>query len=368
MVHRWPIGAVLLVLTLGSCSPPPPLKVGFLAGLSGSVSQLGIESRRSLEMAVAGFNRNGGVKGRAVELMVQDDGNEVSQAQEAYRRFDEAQVVAVIGPLASTVVDSLLPILNERRILTVSPTVSATSVSGLDDWFFRVITVNRTMGEVLGAYALERGLDDVAVLRETSNGAYTAPILEAFQRTLEAEGRGVARTVEFDLRATPDYEALAQALGDAPCYLVLANGFDAAQVGQKLAQKGRRGPLLAPPWSMTSDLIALGGRQVERMVFVSVYDSQSTSPAWLHFREEYRSLYGDEPGFAALYTHDAWTVLTKALEQAASFSPEDLRAAVLALGSVDGLQSSFRLDATGDVVRDLFLLTVREGRFVRIDP
>lgn len=368
MVPRWPIPLVLLALLLSSCAPPEPIRVGFLAGLTGSASELGIGARRALDMSISHINATGGVKGRPLEMLALDDGNEPAQGLAAYQRFDKEEVIAVLGPVASTVLGSVLPYLNEHHILTVSPTVSAISAAGQDDWFFRVIALNQRFGETLGQYAVERGLTDVAVLREISNDDFTRPILEAFQKTLLAAGATARAPVEFDLRNQPDYGDLAQRLGDASAYLLLANGYDSAQIGQKLAHLGRMAPLLGPPWAMTPDVITLGGRQIERMVFVSIYDSQNRNPSWLAFREQYETLYGSEPGFAAIYAHDALTLLLTAMKKATSLSPEDLRQALLAAGEIQGLQSSFRLDANGDVVRDLFLLTVREGRFVRVLP
>lgn len=368
MVPRWSILPVALVLLATSCTPPSPVRVGFLAGLTGPVSELGIGARRALDLAVTEINRAGGVKGHPLELLVLDDGNEPAQGLAAYQQFQREGVTAVIGPVASTVIGEVLPYLNEHRILTVSPTVSAASVSGQDDWFFRVITENRRMGETLGRYAVSQGMKEVAVLRETSNDAYTGPILEAFRQTTQASGVVVKPAIEFDLRRKPDYDSLAQRLGASSAYLLLANGFDSAQVGQKLAQAGHLGPLLASPWAMTPEVISLGGRQVERMVFVSIYDSQNLNPRWLAFREAYKNLYGQDPGFAAVYARDALSLLVLALEKAPSWEPESLRTTMKSLGEISGLQASFHLDSQGDVVRDLFLLTVREGRFVRQQP
>lgn len=368
MVPRWPIPLLLCSLLFAGCGPPEPIRIGLLAGLTGSASELGIEARRSLELSMAAINKAGGVKGRPLELLALDDGNEPSQALAAYQRFEREKVAAVLGPLASTVLSEIVPYLNEHRLLTISPTAAAASVAGRDDWFFRVITLNEKMGQMLAAYAAERQFTDIAVLRETSNDAYTRPVLEAFRSSLEARGMTVRASVEFDLRRQPDYGILAQSLGDAPAYLILANGYDSAQVGQQLALLGRLNPILAPPWAMTPEVIRLGGRQVERMVFASIFDSQSRSPGWLSFRDSYLSVYGEEPGFSAIYARDALTLLVLALRNAPSLEPQDLRDSLKAVGEVEGLQSSFRLDASGDVARDLFLLTVREGRFVRSSP
>ena len=364
MARLWSLTLFVSCLFM-ACLPPQPLKIGFLAGLTGSAAELGNGARKAVDMVVRDLNQSGGIGGRPLELVVMDDQNQPRAGLEAYEEFHRQKVIAVVGPVASTVIETILPYLNEHRLLTVSPTVSAASVAGLDDWFFRVITLNKAMGEDLARYALGRGLTDVAVLRETSNNAYTMPILEAFRARLEAAGGRVRAAVEFDLRKDPDYAALSRQLGQASTYLILASGHDSALIGQQLAQVGRMEPLLCPPWAMTPDVISLGGRQVERMVFVSIYDPESREPSWLSFRDSFKALYGEEPGFSSVYAHDAMTLLISALSRSRSTSPDDVRAAMVALGEVKGLQSPFHLDASGDVVRDLFFLSIRDGRFLR---
>jgi branched-chain amino acid transport system substrate-binding protein len=317
--------------------------VGFLAGLTGPGSELGLGARRALELSIAQVNAAGGVKGRSLALVSLDAG-QLASDRDAFRRFDQP-VTAVLGPLTTTV-------------FTV----------GHDDGILRVTTRNEAFGETLGQYAVDRGLSDVAVLMEISNDASTRPTLEGFRTTVGPAGIRVRDPVEFDLRSHPDYAALALKLGTAKAYLILANGYDTAQIGQKLAQRGRMEPLLGPPWAMTAEVIAQGGRQVERMVFVSLYDAQSRAGAWRSVRDRYSRLYGEEPGVAAISASDALTLLVSAWKNAKSLSTEDLPEAVKTVGEVQGLQAPFRMDASGALVRDLFLSTVREGRFVRNSP
>lgn len=368
MVPFRSIFPVLVLVLLTACGTPSVLKVGFVGGLSGPSSELGIGALRAVQMAVRDVNLAGGIAGRTVELVVRDDGNDPSASRGAFEQLHREGVGAVIGPITSSVLPSVIPFINENHILAISPTISSSAVAGRADWFFRVITESRTMGHVLGDFAVGRGLTDVAVLRETSNGLHTGPFLDAFRQVVEQSGGLVRFPVEFDLRNHPDHEALARALGKAPAYLILANGYDTALVGQRQARSGWVAPILGGPWAMTDELITLGGRQVERAVFLSVYDSQSLRPGWLTFRQSFLTAFGREPGFAAVNAYDAFTLLTEAFQAARSTSPEDLRDALGSLGPVQGLQSSFRLDVSGDVVRDLFLQTIREGRFVRLDP
>ena len=64
---------VAAFLSMTSCSEEPPLKIGFVGGLTGRVADLGVAGRDAVILAIEEKNRSGGIAGRKVELVVRDD-------------------------------------------------------------------------------------------------------------------------------------------------------------------------------------------------------------------------------------------------------------------------------------------------------
>lgn len=58
---------------LAGCSPPKPLRIGFLGGLSGRAADLGVSGRNGVTIAIELRNQAGGIKGRMVKLLAEDD-------------------------------------------------------------------------------------------------------------------------------------------------------------------------------------------------------------------------------------------------------------------------------------------------------
>ncbi|MDT8445116.1 MAG: ABC transporter substrate-binding protein [Desulfuromonadales bacterium] len=113
-----------LCLTLPACKEQPPLKIGFVGGLTGRVADLGVAGRDAVILAVEEKNRSGGIAGRKVELVVSDDRQDVGSARQAISELTTQQVVAIIGPMTSSMAAVIQPLVNVEQIVTISPTVN----------------------------------------------------------------------------------------------------------------------------------------------------------------------------------------------------------------------------------------------------
>ncbi|HRF43442.1 MAG TPA: ABC transporter substrate-binding protein [Candidatus Competibacteraceae bacterium] len=120
------------------CSPPEPIRIGFVGGTSGRVADLGIAGRDAVLLAIELRNQAGGVAGRKVELLISDDEQKPDVAQRVVRELIAQGVVAIIGPMTSAMATAVVPIANEAKVLLMSPTASTDELSGRDDYFFRV--------------------------------------------------------------------------------------------------------------------------------------------------------------------------------------------------------------------------------------
>ena len=129
--------AGLLIIAFG-CSPPEPVRIGFVGGISGRGADLGISGRDGAQLAVEQRNQAGGVAGRPVEIIFRDDHQDPEIARRVVEELVELGVSAIVGPMTSAMGVAVVPIVNERKVVMVSPTVTTEDLTGLDDYFFRV--------------------------------------------------------------------------------------------------------------------------------------------------------------------------------------------------------------------------------------
>jgi branched-chain amino acid transport system substrate-binding protein len=349
----------LLLAGIAGCRKADPIKLGFVGGLTGRYSDLGTAGRNGALLAVEEANERGGINGRAIELITRDDKQEPAAAVQADRELI----------MTSSMTMAALPIINEQRVLMVSPTSSTDRLTGIDDYFFRVVSTNKQETICLAGHAFQaQGLKKIAALFDLANSGYTESFFNNFKEEFEKLGGTIIFSKGFTLDMDVSFSTLtAEILStEAEGVLIVAGALDTAMICQQLRKKNFTGKFIPCLWAMTPELISNGGSAVEGLVFFSKqFDQTSTAPNYLLFRDNYRSRFGNEPNFASVHTYDAVRVVLEALT--IDSNPDNLKRTIIAKRTFTGLQGDFEIDRYGDTQSQFILLTIRDGQFTRID-
>jgi branched-chain amino acid transport system substrate-binding protein len=355
---------VPLLAILAACSPPEPLRIGFIGGLSGRVADLGEAGRNGAQIAVDEFNQAGGINGRPVELIVRDDGQSPEKAIAAMNDLVDMRVAAIVGPMTSAMADVVLPIAQRTGVVLVSPTVTARKFFGLDDNLFLVMSSTREEAMLSAGYHYRHnGTRRVAAIHDLRNRSYTESWLEDFTVAFQALGGDVV-PVSYESSPDADVQAIVRrVLASRPdAVLLITNAVDAARFAQKIRAQQPALLLFASQWATTERLIELGGKAVEGMVLHNYFDQSSTAEGLQRLRHVYGERFRREPGFAGVAAYDA----TRALLEAAArrTGNESLRDALKKRGPFAGAEGGITFDSSGDSRRVPHITVVQDGRFV----
>lgn len=358
--------AVLVAMLggLSACGEKEPLRLGFIAGTSGRVADLGISGRNGAQLAVDLANQKGGIDGRKIELLIRDDEQNPDVARQRYRELADAKVTAVVGAMTSAMCQAILPLANERQLLTVSPTCTANEFAGKDDYFIRVIASARVYATLSARYQYGVvGLRRIALILDTRNKAYTESWANDFRTVFEQLGGKIVSYQGFDSGDEAGLGAKAEeALRAGPDgVVVVANSVDAALLTQHLRRRSSAVRLGAAEWAGTERYIELSGQAAEGVVMAQFFDRGSVLPAYREFRQKYRDRFGEDPGFGSVAAFDATKVLIESLTQKPRQTPKE---AVMSIGRFAGVQNLIEFDSSGDALREAFVTVIRDGRFV----
>ena len=350
-------------LSLTACGEPEPWRIGFVGGLSGRVSDLGMAGRNGARLAVEQANIAGGVDGRPVELIVRDDAQQADQAIRAVRELLAARVEVIVGPMTSAMAEVVLPLTASSGVVLVSPTVAGSGFSGRDDHFFRVVATTREYAAASARYlAQTRGLRRVAVMLDEGNAAFAADWVKHFSAAYLAAGGLVLHTETFNSSQEVSLkEPVARLLEARPdAVLIASSAVDMARIGQLVRRRNAEVALMGTTWAATEELATVGGRAVEGVLVPQFFDREDNSPRYAAFRSAYLDRFGEQPGFASVAAYDATRLALEALARAGKGS--GVRQ-MLVDREFEGVQQRLKIDAWGDTQRDVFMTSIRDGRF-----
>jgi branched-chain amino acid transport system substrate-binding protein len=144
------------------------------------------------------------------------------------------------------------------------------------------------------------------------------------------------------------------------------NPHDVGLVSQIFFKEAIEVQLYSSAWGIISEGSLNAGRAIEGAIF-STYTGSELFPTYSSFVKKYEAKYKSLPDFAAIFSYEAAMMYFEALEQADSFSKEDVRKSLLSLRNIEGVLSELEFDQYGDIERRDFLSVIRNGQLEVID-
>lgn len=188
-VGRWPIQ-----------DTRETIKIGAVLSLTGYAKQHGQNIREGIELATAELNALGGINGREIEIVYEDDATDPKNTVTAVRKLINIDKVdLIIGPTWDYLANAVIPVLNEERKIALAPSVAGDTIEIRSPYFFPTFPpVAFKQG------AVERFLNSsqgqrIGVI--TINNVWGLAHLEAYKKAIEVTDNELAQEIilpEFD--------------------------------------------------------------------------------------------------------------------------------------------------------------------------
>jgi branched-chain amino acid transport system substrate-binding protein len=333
------------------------VKIGLLAPITGSWASEGQEMKRNIELLAAEANAKGGVLGKQIEVVIEDDGGDPRTASLAAQRLTTQGVVAVIGTYGSAVTEATQNIFDEAGIIQIANGSTAVRLTekSLKD-FLRTCPRDDEQGRV-GAMVLEKmKAKKIALLHDSS--AYSKGLADEINALLKVKSLNV---VFFDA-LTPkeqDYSAILTKLKAAGPDVVFFTGYY-PEAGLLLKQKKQMGwnvPFIGGDAINNPDLVKIAGKEAAAgFQFLSPPVPKDLDTAESKsYVASYQKKYGEAPqSIYGVLAGDGFRVVVKAIEMAKSTSGDKIRSALGQIKDFPGYTGKIAFNAKGDRVGELY--------------
>jgi branched-chain amino acid transport system substrate-binding protein len=367
--------AVLLLAGLSACgeeeTPPTaassaaattPIRLGSLAPISGRNSYSGEAMLNAAKMAVNEVNAAGGLLGRQVELVAEDDACDPGTAVTAAQTVVKKEVAAFVGGYCSSAVVPTLKIFHDAGVPMIIALANSTDLlePGYNDIFLICGTVIAE-AEFAVDWMKKLGGTRLSVVHDGTS----FPITLADSTAARARKTGKLKVAgELKLsQGADDYRRTAQSIIGSKADIVYYTGYygEANQLIKDLRGEGFTGKVVVGDGATDGPLLADLSASESRDVYGTALIVPEFMPELESWSQRYQAAYGSAPGPSTAEAYDAVMVAVDAIKRAGSADHEAIR---VALGATDytGLSGpmSFNDDGTRKIPK--FLLLKAEGK------
>jgi branched-chain amino acid transport system substrate-binding protein len=321
-----------------------------------------------IEMAVDEINREGGVLGRKLSILKEDDEGSVTTARIIAQRFAEnVNMVAVVGHYTSYVCVPVSSVYEFSGLLMISPT--ATSPKLTQQGFkriFRNVPNDNDIGKEMANYATRKNYRKILIYYV--NNSYGLGLANAFERRMhEIENMEIVDRKPYDPASEKEFRPVLRNWRDHMQFDSIFLAGETPQAGKIISlakELGIKVPIFGGDGLDTDDLLTVGKKTVEGTVVASFFDPQEPRPRARQFTNKFKERYKVLPDSYAPQGYDAVRLLAQAIQKARTTVPDEIAAALRSTKNWPGAAGDYTFDKNGDVVgRSIVKKIVRGGAF-----
>jgi branched-chain amino acid transport system substrate-binding protein len=377
------VGTAFALSLLGACSggvggdngntgdDEGPLKFGLLAPFSGSESAFGDYMKNGATLAINEINAAGGVNGRTIELLTEDDSCDAEKATAAANKLISQGIIASVGGYCSGATLPTEQIFYDAGIPMVI--AAANSMSLLAAGLNSVFVVNGTaVQQATAAVKFAQSKDAQAIVVIDEQDDYSSNLAEMFTEQAKAAGLTIVGSGLHAAKGEKDFANLATAIQSASADFVYYTGYYqvGSLVNRQAKEAGYEGVFLVGDGAVDGSFAELtGAGNIDNVfgTFTKTPDmlTDAQGRQWL---DDYRAEFGTEPGPYTMQAYDAARVMAEGIKLAGSTDRDAVAEAIHNLSGFELFSGPAKFTAQGTLENSNFVIVqLKDNAFVLYD-
>ena len=362
------IASIVAVSLLSACTPSnggggDKVRVGVFMSLTGSTANFGISSVNGIKLAADEVNAAGGINGKQIELLVEDDRSDASEAATIVTKFvTQDQVHAVLGEVASSRSIAAAPIAQNAKIPMLTPSSTNPEVTKKGDFIFRSCFIDPVQGAAIAQFAAKSlGAKSAAIMVDRKND-YSTGLEKVINETFTRMGGQIVATQSYQ-EGDQDFNAQLTSLKGANPQVIFVPGYynDVGLIAKQARDKGITVPLIGGDGWDSVQLYQIGGTALNGSYFTNHYSPYDTDPKVQKFVNDYKSRYNTVPDALAATAYDAARIMFDAIKRSKSLNGPDIRDALAATKDYPGVTGTVTFNEHRDAVKPIVMIEIKDG-------
>jgi len=337
------------------------IKIGAVLPMTGDVSVYGTSTANAINIAVDEVNKAGGILGKQVKVIVEDDQNTPDVSVNCYNKLvSEDKVVAIIGSVASKCTLAIAPLAQKDGIPLITTASTDVKVTQAGNYVFRTCFIDPFQGTVGAKFATANlGKKTAAIMFDNGND-YSKGLASAFADAFAKDGGTVVDQEAYSLN-DQDYSAIiAKIQAKNPDIIYIPDYYNKdALIAKQIRSAGMADVILmgGDGWD---GIVGNAGTEVSGSYFTNHYDSGSSDADVQAFVTKYKAAYNDTPNALAALGYDAFEIVAKAIAAAGSTDKAAIRDA-MAKTSGKFVTGNISFDSSNNPTKSSVIIQVYTG-------
>lgn len=343
------------------------IKLGVAGPHSGDLAPYGIPAMKAAQLVVKDINAKGGILGKQVELLIQDDQCKPEIATNTATKLVTDGADVVLGHICSGATKAALGIYKDARIPVMSPSATNPPLTQSGDYpnFFRTIASDDMQAKMAVDFAIKKGFKKVAVLHD--KGDYGKGFADFAKKFLEESGQVEVVLFEGITPGAMDYSSIVQKIRRNKAEALIFGGYhpEASKLTSQMKRKRLKAAFISDDGVKDDSFLKVAGKAAEGTFMTGPRDL-STNPLNAAAVAQFKAEYGAAPGAFFQEGYSAALALLTAIEKAGS-TDYDAVTKALRTEYVDTPVGKIKFDSKGDAEGVGFsVYTVTDGQFVEL--
>lgn len=355
----------------GKSDSEDTINIAVTGPMTGDNAEYGNGFVNAAKMKANEYNENGGILGKKIKIISYDDkGTGEEAANVAQKIVSDESIVGVIGHFSSGACMAASPTYQEYGLVEISPSASHPDYTKEGDCIFRNNTVIvKEAKEAISLAANNFGKKKIGVLAiKTDWGTSTANVVkDIIAKDYKSQGIKLVLTEEV-VEGSDDYTPNITKLKNAGAEVIVCCSMynTLAPFAKQYKQTDPNIEIVGFSNAYSQQLIELGGKSVEGVVFPTIFFHESQEENIKNFVDKYAEKYGSTPSSLTAQAYDSVGILVEAIKEAGTSTDRKAIKKAVSQSSYKGVTGLTKFDKNRDAVKNFKHAKVQDGRFVEM--
>lgn len=346
------------------------IKVGFLGALTGDVACYGIPGLKGLELAVEEINAQGGILGKKVEIVKEDNRGDKTEAASITKKFiSKDKVSAIIGDPCTGITIVAARIAQDNQMVLISPGAAGEGAIAAGDYCFRNTLLDKLACPSVAKYLMQKGYKNFALVTAI-NDEYSVGLSDYYRAALKDLGGNIVIDESIQ-KGDTNFAAQVTKIKPTNPDIIIFTGYyqEAALFMKEVRKQGMDQIFVGGDGCLGEYLYKLGGSAVEGSLVYCGFSPEQSRPEVQEFLDKYAEKFNGELAdmFSAQY-YDAMYIVAQAMERANSTDPKVYKAEMAKTVDFPGVSGVTTFQADREPIKNpVFILTVKDSSFKLLD-